>query len=78
MTLAYRTPSPVPPEPIAEHRGPREVCPICGASRTDYWACFGASLLARIFGGCSRRGPHLHQRCRTCGGLWTCGPKEDS
>ena len=41
-------------------------------------ACSGASWLVRLFGGCARRDPHIHQRCVTCNATWTAAPLEDA
>lgn len=78
MTTAYRLPYLVPPSPVAEHRGPRRVCPYCGASEKMPFtrACVGVGWWRRLWGGCARRSPHLHQLCRECDGQWTCAPQE--
>ena len=47
-----------------------------GPVSADVRACSGRNWLLRLFGGCSRLSPHLHQWCRACGSEWTCGPKE--
>lgn len=71
-----------------EHRGPRSRCAVCGSEKIGLYSWETVANTARTCGrsrgwlwwflfGCSRRDPHIHQKCK-CGHRWTCAPLEDA